>query len=1008
MIGDSVRKTLINRVNERLGNTETIIFSRNSFISEELTQNTMFEGQTRGILLINGFIPHYGKLIPVFVWGVDDMDILKGTAKINKSLFNELKLSESDAIILRLPSSGIVPSGSLFVSENYTTSLRLDFKGIIGVKEGGNISLKNEHSLPLNIFVNRHELANTMEMEGKINLILTNKELTINQFQNIWNYKMSGISVNRISGYTEITSDRIFLQEKVVETIVQTNNEPNRLFSYLANSIENDGKSVPYSFVTALDRYQNEDLQKNEIILSDYTANRLQAKTGDTILVTYYISHDLKTLKSDSVLLQVKKIVPITELSKDKTLSADFPGLSDVERCTDWDSDLPINMNLITDEDEKYWNLYKSLPKALLPYHTVAAHWGNPYGNATSVRVADINPDFSALDAEMFGIKIVNPRKSGLYAALNGVDFSSLFLALGFFIIISAMLLMIIPLSEMFYQRKHEFLLLKALGYTQKRISKILWKESAPVVLVFSIIGVFAGIIYTTIIMWLLGTLWKGATHTEGFTVYPSIITIFVGFPTGILLSLGLLWITIKQNLKEKQIIVNKYKNSTKNKKILAISSSVMTIFVIAVNLFFLHSVVIFVIGGVVLLVTAYILGDYLICVNGKPFKNFDDSFTTQNLIWATLLANRKQAVLSFFALAIGIFIVFSVGLNRKGFADSSQLRTGTGGFSLWGECSVPVYHNMNTQMGREKLSLTDLPENTEIVQCLRYNADDASCLNLNKVVAPTVLGIDMNVLKVSDFRIEQNIFSLKRDEVFEQMKIKTDSVYPALVDATVLTWSLMKQLGDTLWYENDKGKNIAIKLIGTLSNSIFQGNILIDKTLFSEIWEEITGSEVFLVKTNESEKDEVQKLISQALNEFGIKITSTNDRLKQFNSVTDTYLTIFLTLGGLGLLLGIMSFVIVIRKNLAKRAKEINMYKVFGFSETKIKDILYKENLLVPLYAIVVGVICSFVGVSMNFANVGVWIWLTTLLFILFFVGWVVVFVRREVENLVNRKLKY
>ena len=90
---------------------------------------------------------------------------------------------------------------------------------------------------------------------------------------------------------------------------------------------------------------------------------------------------------------------------------------------------------------------------------------------------------------------------------------------------------------------------------------------------------------------------------------------------------------------------------------------------------------------------------------------------------------------------------MFSVGLNRKGFADSSQIRIGTGGYSLWCESSVPVYYDLSTSSGKAKLSLSDLPEDTEVLQCLRYNADDASCLNLNKVTTPTVLGINMKAL---------------------------------------------------------------------------------------------------------------------------------------------------------------------------------------------------------------------------------------------------------------------
>ncbi|MDR2039091.1 MAG: ABC transporter permease, partial [Bacteroidales bacterium] len=736
VVGDSVRATLVRRVAERLGNTETIIFSRNSFIDKEILNTPLFKvPSARGILLTNGFVSRSGKLLPVFVWGVDDMSVPRGSARVNPALAGELLVNAPEDLVLRLPATGMVPSGSLFVTENYTTSLRLSCDRIVDVKEGGNISMKNEQVIPFNIFVNQDELAETLETEGKINLILDSRHISAGELENVWNYSHSGMAVNRKNGFTEITSDRVFLQEKVVETISRNNQNTNRLFSYLANSIGRQGISIPYSFVTAMDTYKGESLPKDGIILPDYSANRLHVKAGDTVEVSYFISEDLKTLSTNTLKFRVWKILPLADFQNDSTLSADFPGLSDVERCTDWDSDLPIDMDLITAEDEEYWEHYRSTPKAIIPYEAVAGDWGNAYGNATSIRIMDVYPDLSGLHPDMFGIQTVYPREAGLYAARNGVDFSSLFLALGFFIIVSSILLMMVPLSEMLYKRKQEIDLLKALGFTRKRITRMLWSESAPIVLVSSVAGIIAGLLYTALIMWLLGTVWKGATQTGGFSVYPGFVTLLAGFIIGIGLSLWILRTTIKRSLKDKPYYAGRIKLSLRTKKVWVILSGIMAILIMILNFFILRSVTLFVIVGIILLATAALWGDYLVCRNGLTRVG---GFRSGKMVWATLFAGRKQAMLSFFALATGVFIVFSVGLNRKGFADSSQIRTGTGGYSLWCESSVPIYHNMTTQAGREKLSLTTLPPHTEILQCLRYGADDASCLNLNKVTTPT------------------------------------------------------------------------------------------------------------------------------------------------------------------------------------------------------------------------------------------------------------------------------
>ncbi|GHT66558.1 hypothetical protein FACS189452_02640 [Bacteroidia bacterium] len=938
VVGESVRATLVQRVHERLGNTETIVFANNSFLKSEVINSPIFEDQAQAILLTNGFISDNGMLIPVMVWGIDNNDILEGSARINLALA-ECITSKAE-LVLRLPATGLVPSGSLFVTDNYTTSARFTVSGIIDAANGGNLSLKNEQTIPYNIFVSRTELASILDIEDKVNLILCAKAVSYADFCTIWRPAMSGLDVNTHAAWMEITSDRVFIQGDAVQTLYNNHPNANRLFSYLVNSIDAKGQSIPYSFATAADQYRGRPLQDDEFILSDYAAVRIGAQVNDPIRITYYVSKDLKTLVVDTLDGVVKQIVPLSELVADKTLSANFPGLSDVEKCTDWDSDLPIDMNLITKQDEDYWASYRTTPKVIIPYRAVYEKWGNAYGNATALRIpiADTRRTASLQDEHltpaMFGIQIIQPKQAGLNAARSGVDFSSLFLSLGFFIILSAILLMLVPLAEMIYVRRNEIALYAALGYTRQRIVGLLWRESAPVVLIASFIGIVAGLLYTWLILLLLGSLWQGATHTGGFVLFPSAATVLIGFVVGIAIALITLWISLRFK-------VARFKLQVKPK--------------------------------------------------ARNLKSA--TLTLRSLLWANLYANRRRALLSFFTLTAGVLIVFSVGLNRRGFADNAQLASGTGGYSLWCESSVPIYHNMSTPEGRKKLALTDLPQDARIIQMTRYGADDASCLNLNKVSQPTVLGVDMNLLQTTDFEIERHIYANK-ETVFTSLQTAADSVYPVLIDETVLMWGLMLQLGDTISYKSSTGKRIYLRLAGTLKNSIFQGSVLMDKTLFSTIWGEITGSEIALVKVKDTETEATRQLLSQALNEYGVRVTPTAQRLKEFNSVTDAYLNIFLTLGGLGLLLGIMCFIIVIRKDLLSRKEQISIYRSLGFTDKRIAQMLVRENRVVPLCAIVVGVVGSLAGAVSGLANVSIWIWLTTLVLTVLLILSVVIFI--------------
>ncbi|MDR0835381.1 MAG: ABC transporter permease [Tannerella sp.] len=938
IIGESVRNTLIQRVKQRLGDAETVIFSKNSFFEESLAQTPVFQGKARPVLLTNGFVSDAGRYIPVMVWGVDDLEIISGGAKINSTLANELSSPKTQKdLILRLPATGMVPSGSLYVTDNYTTSARLALTGIVDKKDGGNLSLKNEQIIPCNVFIHRRELASLLKIEGKINLLLTSENLTAADMDNIWKPSLSGIKVDG----NEISSDRIFLQNEFVETVCRNNSNVNRLFSYMANALIHENDTVPYSFVTAMDDYQGKRLGDKDIILSDYSAKRLKTNINDSVTMTFFVSGDLKTLREDSVRLRVSEIIDTKSLFADKTLSADFPGLSDVEKCTDWDSDMPLDMSRITKEDEDYWTEYRSTPKAIVPYSAVAAKWSNAYGCATLLRTSE-TPDLSGLQPSMTGIQVIHPKEAGLKAAQSGIDFTSLFLALGFFIIISAVLLMIVPLSEMIFQRRNELSLLSALGFSKKRITGLLWRESSRVVIGASFLGVIAGMLYTVLTIMLLNTLWKGAVHSDGFTFYSSAGTLIAGLIIGAGIALAVLRLSIVREIKK----------------------------------------------------------------TGKPLKikhktnKNSKTFGFGKIIRTDLYANRKRALLSFATLALGVLIVFSVGLNRRGFTDSSQLQSGTGGYALWCETSVPVYHNLSTKEGREKLALNDLPPDAEVLQVLRYSADDASCLNLNKVTQPSVLGIDMNVLKTSSLKVKESIYPAGVSVFDEIGKTTNDKVYPVMIDETVLLWGLQMKIGDTISYETERGEKVFLLLAASLQNSVFQGNLLMEKTLFKDVWNEITGSEIALFKVNETETENVKMLAERALSEYGARLMPTAQRLKEFDSVTDTYLTIFLVLGGLGLLIGIAGFIIVVRKDLVSRREQIRLLRAIGFTDKRITRLLTVENRIVPLSALFFGVVASLGAVVGGIANVSIGVWITALVFILLLVAGVWFFINKSVET--------
>ena len=952
IVGDSVRHSLEKRTLDRLGDARTVIVSQNGYLDAAFASAVP---SGRGMLYSDGFVSADGRLVPVSVWGTDSVE--PGTVKINAALSKEIGARQGSAVVLRLPRNGLVPSGSLFVTEEYTLGLRLSCTDVLSASQGGNLSLRVAQVLPYNVFVSRSELCENLETGDKISMVFSPEELDLSVLDDVFRPQYAGLSVRTAAdGRSEVVSDAVFLQEDIIEAIAGRDAKPDRLFSYLANTISTGGASVPYSFVTAMDYYKGESIPADQIFLTDYTAARLGARLGDPINVSYYISPGMKQLQTDSVTLRVGRIIPIGEILSDPGLSASYPGLTEAQRCSDWDSDLPLDMSLIGPEDELYWERYRSAPKAILPYAAVASSWKNPYGAATALRL-DGEADLDALGASQCGVSLIHPLESGLAAARGGVDFGGLFLALGCFILAAALLLILNPLKEMLQKRKGEREVLESIGFEPKSIRKMINREAIPVLGVASLAGAVAGLLYAFVVLFLLGNLWKGATHTDGFAVYPRPLTLLTGLAAGLLLALGTVALTLRRSMRGSRKAARQVNPSAI--KIWAIACTALMVLLPFLSKP-LGAVVSFVLTGC-LWVAA---GTLWFCwyILKKPANDVSRS----GLVRESLYYSRSGAILSFITLALGVFIVFAVGLNRQDFTDGSKRTALTGGFGWWCETSVPVYYDLSTPQGRSHLSLGTLSPQAEILQFLRATGDDASCLNLNKVETPAVLAADMEVF-LKDFP--------SGDITAQYMR----SAPVALVDETVLLWGMAKQVGDTLHYTDSRGNPADIVICGTLPNTVFQGNIVMDRTVFGKFWPQNTGSEVFLLK---SPVQNDAAIAAAALNEYGIRVTPTLERLKEFNSVTDAYLTIFLMLGFAGLLLGLVSFFVIMRKNLAARNEEIDQWACLGIPRETVHELLDKEYGPVPLLAAGLGVSGALLSVMISFGNIPVLIWLLCFVF--------------------------
>jgi len=365
----------------------------------------------------------------------------------------------------------------------------------------------------------------------------------------------------------------------------------------------------------------------------------------------------------------------------------------------------------------------------------------------------------------------------------------------------------------------------------------------------------------------------------------------------------------------------------------------------------------------------------------------------------------RKRSLATLGLLACGSFLVVAVGVFRLDPTQGAEKRSsGTGGFVLFGETSLPVVHDLNSQSGREFFALEPKSlESVRIVQMRVRDGDDASCLNLNRAQTPRLLGVRPELLQERGAFTFANVAKgFSRDHPWQLLAAKLpDGAIPAIGDEASILWALGKKLGDTLTYTDERGRPFKVRLVGALANSILQGSLVIAEEEFVARFPSEEGYRMFLIDAPSNTVANVSDTLSRALRDVGLELVPTTRRLAEFNAVQNTYLSTFQVLGGLGLLLGSVGLGVVVLRNVLERRGELALLLAVGFRARALKWLVVSEHGALLLAGLGVGVVAAGVAVLPSLLSPGaevpyrsmaltlavvcasglLWTWLATLL---------------------------
>jgi len=989
--GHSVRSSLKRASLEKLGSTDIIISSGLRYFDPALSEKVSAAtgNPAVSILETDGYCSNFSTgvtALNVRIYGTDDtffpfhgsgsLRIARGEAGINQSLARHLDIGEGEEIIVRFRETDPLPSNAPFApAKDDHGSVVLKVSHIIPPERGGNFSPGISQQIPMVLFLNMADMAGGQNKRIQANRILVS-QVNKADYNEILSSVLTpadiGLSLRTSAktGERELISDRIFLDSLLVSEILGNIPTGEPVLTYLVNSFRIRDKSTPYSFVAALPGHLYPGIDTGGIIINKWLAADLDAVPGDTVRLSWYDPASGKSLEEKSRDFYIAAIAGDNGHYADSSLMPDFPGISGSTTCAGWDAGVPILLAQIRKKDEDYWNRYRGTPKAFISYEIGKRLWGNNFGTATALRfpsslsIEEIDGRLrSSLIPSVTGFSISNARDSALEGAAQSVDFSSLFLSLSFFMIVSCLILLSFAVSVYFDTRKKQTAIMYALGFRNSFLRNQLFCESGLLSFAGALPGVFLGYLLNLLIIRALNSVWSGAVQTTALSADFSILPLLYAFSSVLVISLILIFFKSRQFLRQLTKPAGGVMKKHSPRINLAAFSAVLTVFIIVFVCGFTlpdYSTTLFFVSGTILFASVVLLARFFyIRESPEAGSKAPSAFTFQKKYYSF---HPSHIVTPVIFIAAGIFALMITGANKLILTDKMLERPGgTGGYLLWAESAVPVKEDLSAGSGRAEYGLNEEElKDMSVIQCSRVTGDDASCLNLNYVASPPLLGVDYReFIKRKAFSFASVIRPGKYTDPWELLGNNPgeNTIY-GIADQTVLQWGLQVRTGDTLVFRSENGQPLNVIIGAGLKSSVFQGYLLISKENLSHFYPSVEGSSVFLVDGLPELSEFYGKILNERLSGYGFSAISAGEKLASFFRVTNTYLNVFAVFGTFGMILGITGLGFVLLRNYNIRKHEFAFLSASGYTVERIRKLILRDQLIILAWGVVCGTV--------------------------------------------------
>lgn len=991
--GDSVRYSLRQMALARLGKIDVALAPHERLFREKLVEEIGSELKTTvaPALILPGIAASPdGKQranqvqvcgVNGTFWKLGDSENQIGDGVIvNARLAAQMNAKVGDQLVLRVEKPTFLGRDApLARDEDSNAALVLEIKKILPDSGFGRFSLQANQVPPYNAFVDLQTLQNAVEQKGRANQILisgTSATTAASALKKHFSLADTGAQWKKISAQNvlELRTQRVFL-DPVIADAAMARASARAVTTYFVNSIAVGSRSIPYSMVAGVEKAPLPAAKgREEIVLNEWAARDLGAKLNDQITIKYFVMGPRRKLIEKAAFFPLCDIVPLKGAALDPNLMPDFPGIAGAENCRDWEPGMSVNLDKIRPQDEKYWDAYKGTPKAFLHQDIAANLFKNRFGELTAVRYP-ISANQATLETEILrsvtperlGLNFTPVREQALSAGAQGFDFGGLFIAFSFFLIVSALLLTGLLFALNAENRAREIGTLLALGFTPRVLKRLLLIEGFFVSLLGAIPGAFCGLLYTRLVLDGLNSVWQGATSTAELQFYAAPGSFLGGIVGAVLMALFSIWLVVRrQGVVPARVLLNggsaeatdsaKRKGAGRGRILYPLSLVAAFILVFYGISLPAHSQAGLFFGAGFLLLFALCGWSYTLMA--QPRAKLATDAKTVALRNVRRRLGRSLAVI--ILLSCASFLIAAVGAFRNDPQNDARLRertSGTGGFALWAESSLPIYLDLNTNQARERFAFEGA--DSSFVPLRVRAGDDASCLNLNRAQTPQLWGVNpVDLQKRQAFGIDWTL--LEKSE---------KNVVPAIGDENTIMWGLGKGVGSVLDYVDENGNAFPVKIVGLVKKTILQGALIINEKDFVQRFPSAGGYRAFLIDAGPGQATsenggKLSEQLTQGLQDFGFEVAPAARRLALFQNVENTYLSIFQALGGLGLLLGSAGLGVVVLRNVLERRGELALLRAVGWKQSALQNLIFIEHATLAITGLGIGVAAGLIAI--------------------------------------------